>query len=74
MPSDFDPKHPGDIILFGPKRRPHRIERRVARNTVVLQEMARDRAGRLRSIGEEGRFSTTAAAVQAAPLLKRKGR
>lgn len=70
MPSDFDPKYIGDIIGMGPKRRPHRITRRVGTNIVVMQEMARDKLGRLRSIGEDGRFSTTRSAVQSAPLYK----
>jgi hypothetical protein len=74
MPSDFDPKRKGDIIGLGPKNRPHRIERFVGRNTVVVQEMARDRIGRLRSLGEDGRFSTTRFAVRVAPLYKKGGK
>ena len=70
MPSDFGPKYIGDIIGMGPKRLPHRIVRRVSPNTIVMQEMARDKLGRLRSIGEDGRFSTTRSAVQSAPLYK----
>jgi len=70
MPSDFDPKYIGDIIGMGRKQLPHRIVRRVSPNTIVMQEMARDKLGRLRSIGEEGRFSTTRSAVQSAPLYK----
>jgi len=70
MPSDFAPKYIGDIIGLGPKRRPHRIARRVGPNTIVMQEMARDKLGRLRSIGEDGRFSTTRSAVHSAPLYR----
>ena len=70
MPSDFGSKYIGDIIGMGPRRLPHRIARRVGANTIVMQEMARDKLGRLRSIGEDGRFSTTRNAVQSAPLYK----
>ena len=70
MPSDFGPKYIGDIIGMGPKRKPHRIVRRVGPNTIVMQVMDRDKLGRLRSIGEEGRFSTTRSAVQSALLYK----
>lgn len=76
MPSDFDRKLVGDIIGYGPKRRPHRILRfvgpRGVRGSVVLQELGRDSLGRLRSIGEDGRFSTTFGTVQSAPLYKSK--
>lgn len=61
----------GDIIRFGPNNRPHRIEKVLGGGkVVVLQEMARDSLGRLRSTGEEGRFSTTRAALHS-PLLRR---
>lgn len=72
MPSDFEPKYIRDVIGMGTNRRPARIIRRVGPNTVVLQELARDRLGRLRSIGEEGRFSSTRTTVLYA-LLYRKG-
>lgn len=49
-----------------------RIERVVSPTTVVLQEMDRDKLGRLRSIGEEGRFSTTGRWARTAPVYKRK--
>jgi hypothetical protein len=70
MPSDFDPKYIRDVIGMGTNRRPARIVRRVGDDTVVMQELSRDRLGRLRSIGEEGRFSTTRSAVRSAPLYK----
>jgi len=70
MPSDFGPKYIGDIIGMGPRRKPHRIVRKAGPNTIIMQEMARDKLGRLRSIGEDGRFSTTKSAVYSAPLYK----
>ncbi len=68
----------GDIVRFGPQGRPHRIERIGDRptsgsllgTTVVMQEMAKDSLGRLRSLGEDGRFSTTLEAANKAPLFQ----
>ena len=61
----------GDIVKFGPRNRPHRIVR-VAGKSAVMQEMEKDSIGRLRSIGEEGRFSTTVKSAFSAPLFRRK--
>ncbi len=60
----------GDIIKYGRQNRPHKILRVLGNGKiVVLQEMAKDKLGRLRSIGEEGRFSATRAVLKA-PLYK----
>ncbi len=61
----------GDIVKFGPRNRPHRIVRTLGGKIAVMQEMAKDKLGRLRSIGEEGRFSTTVKAAFGAPLFRR---
>jgi hypothetical protein len=60
---------PGDIIIRNGKYI-CRIERFVGENTAVLQEMDYDKLGRLRSIGEEGRCSTTREAAESAPKFE----
>lgn len=68
-------KRVGDIIRL--KMTPTRsllvrIERVLGGKTVVFQQMERDRAGRLRSIGEEGRFSGTVSETKKASVYRRK--
>ena len=69
-------KKVGDIIKLvlrpGGRGLIVRIERVVGGKTVVLQEMDFDRAGRLRSLGEEGRFSGTVGEVRNAPIYRRR--
>ena len=68
----LDPIHIGDLVKEG--RRIIRVEAIIGRDTVVLQEMGRDRAGRLRSLGEDGRYSSIADHVRTLPIYReRKG-
>ena len=62
MPGKLGAKKVGDVIRHG--KMLTRIERVVGDDAVVLQEMSRDSLGRLRSLGEDGRFSSTASFVR----------
>lgn len=69
MASVLGNKHIGDIIQLGNK-----VVRilGVYGKSVSVEQMGKDRLGRLRGWGEEGRFSTTIESVRKAKIIKRK--